>query len=203
MGTQSKWRNHFQENKTLFIILAVGLFLVELEIFALASMSSGRHSYVQVLDQQSNVIYEVKSATLNSREKAAFEKTFGPLANYQVNVVTKQRPFPFRPWFAAAAGLPIGAVLLFGFFVKAYEALFFSKEAPLPKSESSRPPSQIRILPNPERFCGSIGPYHQPGGPDEYLCHWQLCAVVCHGLVGRSPPIVGVRPPWGGRHCPL
>ena len=129
MGTQSKWRNHFQENRTLFIILAVGLFLVELEIFALASMSSGRHSSAQVLDAQSNVIYEVKSAKFNSREKAEFEKTFGPLTNYQVNVVTKQRPFPFRPWFAAAVGLPIGAVLLFGFFVKAYEALFFSGES--------------------------------------------------------------------------
>lgn len=134
MGTQSKWRNHFQENKTLFIILAVGLFLVELEIFALASMSSGRHSYVQVMDAQSNVIYEVKSAKLNSREKAEFEKTFGPLTDYQVNVVTKERPFPFRPWFAAAVGLPIGAVLLFGFFVKAYEALFFSGEGQFGKS---------------------------------------------------------------------
>jgi hypothetical protein len=128
MGTHSKWRNHFQENKTLFIILAVGLFLVELEIFAIAAMGSGRKSVVQVLNQQSNVIYEVKSAKLNSREKAEFEKTFGPLENYHVNVVTRQHPFPLRPWFAAAVGLPIGAVLLFGFFVKAYEALFFRKE---------------------------------------------------------------------------
>ena len=39
-----------------------------------------------------------------------------------------QRPFPFRAWFAAAVGLPIGAVLLFGFFIKAYEALFFKSE---------------------------------------------------------------------------
>ncbi|MGD8847548.1 MAG: hypothetical protein PVJ84_22630 [Desulfobacteraceae bacterium] len=128
MGARSRWRSHFQENKTLFIILAVGLFLVELEIFAMASMGSGRKSIVQVLDQQSNVIYEVKSAKLNSQEKAEFEKTFGPLSDYHVNVVTQQRPFPFRPWFAAAVGLPIGAVLLFGFFVKAYEALFFKNE---------------------------------------------------------------------------
>jgi hypothetical protein len=38
MGARSRWRSHFQENKTLFIILAVGLFLVELEIFAMASI---------------------------------------------------------------------------------------------------------------------------------------------------------------------
>jgi hypothetical protein len=142
MDTHSKWRNHFQENKTLFILLAVGLFLVELEIFAIASMGSGRKSMVQVLDQESSVIYEVKSAKLSSHEKTEFEKTFGPLSNYRVNVVTRQRPFPFRPWFAAAVGLPIGAVLLFGFFIKAYEALFFRKDGGLangPKKESTDP----------------------------------------------------------------
>jgi hypothetical protein len=125
MTFQSKWHNHFQENKTLFIILAVGLFLVELEIFAMAAMKTGRQSMVQVLDSQSNVVYEVGSSKLDAREKSEFESTFGPLSNYQVKLVTAQRPFPFRAWFAAAVGLPIGAVLLFGFFVKAYEALFF------------------------------------------------------------------------------
>jgi hypothetical protein len=125
MTFQSKWRTHFQENKTLFIILAVGLFLVELEIFAMAAMKSGRQAMVQVQDKQNNVVYEVRSSRLEAREKAEFESTFGPLSNYQVKLVTVQRPFPFRAWFAAAVGLPIGAMLLFGFFVKAYEALFF------------------------------------------------------------------------------
>ena len=125
MTFQSKWRNHFQENKTLFIILAVGLFLVELEIFAMAAMKSGRQVMVEVQDAQNNVVYEARSSRLDAREKAEFENTFGPLSNYQVKLVTIQRPFPFRAWFAAAVGLPIGAVLLFGFFVKAYEALFF------------------------------------------------------------------------------
>jgi hypothetical protein len=155
MGTQSKWRSHFQENKTLFMILTIGLFLVELEIFAMASMASGRHSYVQVQDPQSNVIYEVKSAKLNSREKAEFEKTFGPLSNFQVNVVTKQRLFPIRPWFAAAVGLPIGAVLLFGFFVKAYEALFFGGEGRTTNSdaEHATAPSSDRL----DRLINRVG----------------------------------------------
>jgi hypothetical protein len=128
MAGQSKWRNHFQENKTLFIILAVGLFLVELEIFAMAAMKSGRESQVHVLDHQNNLVYEARSSRLDPREKAEFENTFGPLSDYQVKLVTVQRPFPFRAWFAAAVGLPIGAVLLFGFFIKAYEALFFKNE---------------------------------------------------------------------------
>lgn len=137
MSGQSKWRNHFQENKTLFIILAVGLFLVELEIFAMAAMKSGKESQLQILDHQNNVVYEARSSRLDSREKAQFESTFGPLADYQVKLVSVQRPFPFRAWFAAAAGLPIGAVLLFGFFIKAYEALFFSPE------RRAAPPSQV------------------------------------------------------------
>lgn len=128
MGTYSKWRSHFQEHKVLFTLIAVGLFLVELEIFAMASVHSKRQSFVQVMDQQDNVIYEVKSAKLKPHEKATFEKTFGPLANYRVNVISKDRPFPFRHWFAAAVGLPVGAVLLFGFLFKAYETLFFRRE---------------------------------------------------------------------------
>ena len=145
MTVQSKWRNHFQENKTLFIILAVGLFLVELEIFAMAAMKSGRESQVQVLDHQNNLIYEARSSRLDSREKDEFENTFGPLSNYQVKLVTVQRPFPFRAWFAAAAGLPIGAVLLFGFFIKAYEALFFRSEHYPETSASTRNPSTDRL----------------------------------------------------------
>lgn len=137
MSIQSKWRNHIQEHKTLFLVLAVGLFLVELEIFAMAAMKSGRESRLQVLDGQGHLVYEAGSATLDTREKMRFEKTFGPLSNYRVNVVTTQRPFPFRPWFAAAVGLPIGAVLLFGFFIKAYEALFFQSEQEFDREDRS------------------------------------------------------------------
>lgn len=92
MTRQFKWRSHFQENKTLFIILAVGLFLMELEIFAMAFIKSGKES-----------------------------------------------SFPFRAWFAGAVGLPIGAVLLFGFFIRAYETLFFKNEghANTPPQDSS------------------------------------------------------------------
>ena len=79
MSAQSKWRNHFQENKTLFIMLAVGLFLIELEIFAMAAMKSGRDERLQVLDQENLVVYASKTATLDGKEKAEFESTFGPL----------------------------------------------------------------------------------------------------------------------------
>ncbi len=128
MSGQSRWKNHFQENKTLFLLLAVGLFLIELEIFAMAAMKSGPESHLQVLDLQERLVYESKKPTLDGREKTEFEKTFGPLSDYRIQLVTTQRPFPIRPWFAAAVGFPIGAVLLFGFFIKAYETLFFKRE---------------------------------------------------------------------------
>jgi hypothetical protein len=113
-----------QENKTLFIIIIVGLFLLELEIFALAAMKSGRKSWLQVIDAKGNVIYETSGKNLSEFNKYYFEKTFGPFENYDVRLQTRDIPFPFRAWFVAAIGIPVGAMLLFGFVVKAYLAIF-------------------------------------------------------------------------------
>jgi hypothetical protein len=66
----------FQENKSLFIIIAVGLFLIELEIFAVAAMKSGRESWLQVYDTTENIIYETDGRNLSDFDKAKFEKTF-------------------------------------------------------------------------------------------------------------------------------
>ncbi len=44
------------------------------------------------------------------------------------NWVTKDRPFPFRAWFVAAVGIPVGAMLLFAFFVRTYQSLFYKEE---------------------------------------------------------------------------
>ncbi|MGD9211400.1 MAG: hypothetical protein PVI90_11515, partial [Desulfobacteraceae bacterium] len=113
-----------QEHKTLLIIVMIGLFLLELEIFALAVMKSGRKSWLQVLDKNGNVIHETDGRQLSDFNKYYFEKTFGPFENYQVRLQTENIPFPFRAWFTAAVGLPLGLILLFGFIVKAYLALF-------------------------------------------------------------------------------
>lgn len=138
MSVQSKWRNHFQEHKTLFAIIAVGLFLLELEIFALAALKSGRETHLQIMDQKGNVLYMTKGNQLDERSRAGFEKTFGPVSDYEVNLVTKEHLFPFRAWLAAAVGMPIAGVLLFGFFVKAFEALFIGKEEKKGAAESVR-----------------------------------------------------------------
>ena len=113
-----------QEHKTLLSIIVIGLFLLELEIFALAVMKSGRKSWLQVLDHKGYVIHETDGRQLSDFNKYYFEKTFGPFKNYQVRLQTKEIPFPFRAWFTAAVGLPLGLTLLFGFIVKAYLTLF-------------------------------------------------------------------------------
>ncbi|BBO80329.1 hypothetical protein [Desulfosarcina ovata] len=132
----SRISNLIQEHKTLFIIIIVGLFLLELEIFALAAMKSGRKSWLQVIDHNGNVIHETSGKNLSEFNKYYFEKTFGPFENYQVRLKTKDEPFPFRAWFVAAIGIPVGAMLLFGFVVKAYVAIFHGSEL---SGDESRP----------------------------------------------------------------
>ncbi len=125
---RSRISHLIQENRTLFIIIIVGLFLLELEIFALAAMKSGRKSWLQVIDVDGNVIHETSGRNLSEFNKYYFEKTFGPFENYQVRLQTEDKPFPFRAWFVAAIGIPVGAMLLFGFVVKAYAAIFHGSE---------------------------------------------------------------------------
>ena len=58
-----------RENKTIFVIISVVLFLLELEIFALAAMKSGRKSWLQVMDDKGNVIYETDEKNLSEFNK--------------------------------------------------------------------------------------------------------------------------------------
>lgn len=117
-----------RENKTAFIVIAVILFLLELEIFAVAVMKSGRKSWLEVLDDKGNVIHETDGRSLSDFNKYYFEKTFGPFENYEVRLQRQDKPFPFRAWFVAAVGIPIGIILLFAFTVRAYLALFYGDE---------------------------------------------------------------------------
>lgn len=117
-----------KENKTVFIILAVVLFLIELEIFAIAAMKSGRKTWLQIIDKNGNIVHEADGKTLSDFNKYYFEKTFGSLENYSKKLEIKEKPFPFRAWFTAAVGIPIGVILLFAFVVKAYVTLFYGDE---------------------------------------------------------------------------
>lgn len=133
------------ENKTLFIIIVVALFLLEMEIFAIAILKSGRKSWLQVVDTNGNVIHETDGNNLSEFNNYYFEKTFGPLEQYEVKLVTKEYPFPFRAWFVAAVGLPLGIVLLFGFIVKAYTTLFYGEKKTTTNFESDQDKDETRL----------------------------------------------------------
>ena len=134
-----------RENKTLFIIISVVLFLVELQIFALTAMKSGRKSWLQVMDANGNVIHETDGKNLSEFNKYYFEKTFGPFEQYQVKLVTKDLPFPFRAWFASAVGIPVAAFLLFAFFVRAYQSLFLKEEKVIDETDLKRTEYEYRF----------------------------------------------------------
>lgn len=114
-----------RENRTLFIVIAVGLFLIELEIFILAAMKSGNKSVIQVTNTAGDVIYEADGNNLSQFDRYYFEQNFGPLDHYHLRLDSRREPFPFRAWFVAAFGLPVGGVLLFAFVVRVYLTTFY------------------------------------------------------------------------------
>ena len=117
-----------RENRTLFIVIAVGLLLIELEIFILAAMKSGNKSVIQVKNVAGDVIYESDGNNLSQFDKYYFEQNFGSLDQYRLNLVSREVPFPFRAWFVAAFGLPVGGILLFAFVVRVYLAVFYPEQ---------------------------------------------------------------------------
>ncbi len=134
MKIQKNMMSLLRENKTFLIFIGVALFLIELEIFAIAAVKSGEKSWLQVLDNKDNIIHEMEGRDLRAFDKELFERTFGPLNQYQVIRKTKDYAFPFRAWFVAAIGIPVGVILLFGFAIKAYLALFYEDKNKTEKS---------------------------------------------------------------------
>lgn len=145
MSQRKNVTSFMRENKTIFIIILVVLFLIELEIFALAAMKSGRKSWLQVMDANGNVIHETDGKNLSEFNKYYFEKTFGPFEQYQVKLVTKDLPFPFRAWFASAVGIPVAAFLLFAFFVRAYQSLFLKEDKNIDETDLKRTEYEYRF----------------------------------------------------------
>ncbi len=126
--TNKSWLDLIKDHKTLFTIVIIGFFLIEIEIFAVAIMKSGRQSWMNVVSDSGEIIYQVKGSTLTNFNKYYFENTFGSIDDYQVKLVSKDVPFPFRGWFAAAIGVPVGLILLLAFVLKSVMALFFGKK---------------------------------------------------------------------------
>ena len=139
----TSWTSFLKAHKTLLLVVVVGFFLMELQIYALASMRSGTQPRTRVFNPAGEMVYELKGAKLTSFDKYYFEKTFGPLDNFQVKVHNLEVPFPFRAWFSAAVGIPVGFVLLLAFVVKVVTTFLQGHIDEKPKGEKSE--SKISI----------------------------------------------------------
>ena len=115
------------------------------QFFDIAAMKSGSKSWLQVINAQGEIIHVTDGSNLSDFNKYYFEKTFGPFEQYRVKLLTKEIPFPFRTWFVAAVGIPVGIILLFGFVVKAYQALFYGEENKQDKSSLDKAEYEYRF----------------------------------------------------------
>lgn len=126
--SNKSWSDLIRDHKILMITIVVGFFLIEIEIFAVAVMKSGRQSWMNIIDDSGEIIYQVKGSTLTNFNKYYFENTFGSIDDYQVKLVSEDVPFPFRAWFAAAVGIPVGLILLLAFILKAVISFLYGKK---------------------------------------------------------------------------
>lgn len=138
------WSELIKNYKSFLVIIIIGFFLIEVEIFAFAVMKSGRQSFMQVLNDSNDVIYEVKGATMTNFNKYYFENTFGPFEEYHVRIETKETAFPFRAWFSAAVGLPVGLVLLLAFILKAVMVFLHGKDEQIMDDKSKKSESDSK-----------------------------------------------------------
>ena len=151
-----------REHKTLFVIIAVALFLLEPRDFR-----GRRHEIRQAVPFASDGPGRKRDSRNRRRQPERVQqvlfrkKTFGSLDQYRVNLITRERPFPFRAWFVAAVGIPVGIVLLFAFVVKSYVALFHGEESANPASGAAPGrPGRIQVR-------GSL----VASGPFQYFHH--------------------------------
>jgi len=142
------WSAFIKEYKIVLLVVIVGFFLIEIQILVMSYMDSGRQSWIKVVDDRGQIIYEIKGSTLTNFNKYYFENTFGPLDKYQVKLFTKDIPFPFRAWLSAAVGIPVGLILLLAFVLKATKTFLQGKEkdADLLDEKEENPKGRSRKL---------------------------------------------------------
>lgn len=128
-----------RRHSTAAMLILVGFVLIEIQIMAIAVMKSGHKSTLQVLDQNGQVVYETNGTALSAFDRQYFEKNWGSLDKYQTKLESKDVPFPFRAWFFAAVGIPIGVVFLVSFIIKAFAHLLYGDKVHGPPKEQAEP----------------------------------------------------------------
>lgn len=121
--------------KVVLTVSILAFLLLELLIYLVCASEAGQKSRV-IVTKDGVTIYETLGSTLSAYEVTTFERNYGPLKDYQVQVVTETKPFPFRAWVSSAVGIPVALVLLVAFVVRVFMALLYGED-----SEGSGDPS--------------------------------------------------------------
>lgn len=121
----------FHGRKTMLgaLGLSVVVFLVlEGIIFIVLFAQSGERSRIEVRDTSGKLIYDVAGNSLSHLNFSYFERKYGDLGNYDIQVKTTGTPFPVRAWVSASVGIPIALILLISYLVKVYLTLLRGEE---------------------------------------------------------------------------
>jgi hypothetical protein len=121
----------FQGRKNMLVALglSVVVFLVlEMIIFIVFAAYSGEQSRIEVRDKSGKILYDVAGTSLSHVNFSYFERKYGDLGNYEVEIKTVNKPFPVRAWVSASVGIPMALILLISYLVKVYLTLLQGEE---------------------------------------------------------------------------
>jgi len=136
---------HGRKSMLMALGLSVIIFLlIELIIFTVFATTSGEQSRIEVRDKAGRKIYDVPGTTLSQINFSYFERKYGDLANYDVEVKTIHNPFPVRAWVSASIGVPMVLILLISYLVKVYLTLLQGGEQPGTENIPDGPPGPGR-----------------------------------------------------------
>ncbi|MHC1743679.1 MAG: hypothetical protein AB9873_11690 [Syntrophobacteraceae bacterium] len=123
----------FQGRKNMLVALGLSvavLLVLETIIFLVLAASSGEQSRIEVRDRAGKIIYDVAGTTLSHINFSYFERKYGDLSNYDVQIKTLDKPFPVRAWVSASVGVPLALMLLISYLVKVYLTLLQGEQRP-------------------------------------------------------------------------
>jgi len=111
--------------KNLLIVVFCSITLIEILIFAVAFSVSNHQPIIRIVDKNNQVLNASQARTFSIFKIYLFEKKYGALENYRIDIEKKEPVFPFRTWFFAAICIPIALVFVITFILK----LFISKRS--------------------------------------------------------------------------
>lgn len=113
----------FEKKSNILIALALSVIVLlglEFLIFIALASYAGEQSRIEVKDRDGRIVYQTAGNKLDHLDRWYFERQYGNLDNYGVEVKTITKPFPVRAWVSASVGVPVVLILLISYLVKVY-----------------------------------------------------------------------------------